>query len=65
MNLDDPERSQATTSSDGASAPVPCKFSGLVQSSSANAAFTSGETPAIGVAVSVPDPGNPTAVAKT
>ena len=56
MYLLAPSREQATIVSLGASAPVPCKFAGLVQSSAANCALIAGLTPEDGVAVSVPAP---------
>ena len=60
-----PARSQVTRVSVGASTPVPCKFSALVQSRVANFAFTSALTPATGVAAVSAVLGKPEADAST
>ena len=51
-----PVLEHATIVSDGESAPVPCRFSGLLQSSAANRALRSAAIPVVGVAVSAPVP---------
>ena len=50
MYLTPPSREQETIVSAGLSAPVPSRLAGFVQSSAAYFAFSSGLTPAAGVA---------------
>ena len=56
MYFDAPFRAQATMVSLGESAPVPCRFAGLVQSRAAKRALISPETPPAGVASPPPIP---------